>query len=64
MRCYYEGEGEEMRVESRVWKWLNADVEDNAVGMCKQPVMDMLSIEPKERLTAEHVRDRLEVLLE
>lgn len=64
MRCYYEGEGEEMRVESRVWKWLNEDAEDNSVGMCKQLVMDMLRIDPEERLTAEQVRDRLEMLLE
>ena len=64
MRCYYEGEGEEMKVESRVWKWLNEDAEDTLVGMCKQLVMDMIRIEPKERLTAEQVRDRLEVLLE
>lgn len=33
--CYHEGEGGEARVESRVWKWLNASVDDDSVGMCK-----------------------------
>jgi serine/threonine protein kinase len=61
-RCYYEKEGEEMRIESRVWKWLNANVTNDAVGMCKQLVMDMLRINPKDRLTAEQVRVRLEML--
>ena len=63
VRYYYEGEGEEMRVESRVWEWLNTDVKDKFVGMCKRLVMDMLRINPGKRPTAEQVRDRLQTLL-
>jgi serine/threonine protein kinase len=64
MRCYYEREREETRVERRVWEWLNADIKEKSVGMCKQLVMDMLRTDPEEILTAEQVRDRLEMLLE
>lgn len=62
-RCYYERGGEETRVERRVWKWLNTGSTDDSVGLCKRLVIDMLRIEPRDRLTAEQVRHRLEMLL-
>jgi hypothetical protein len=64
--CYYKEkeEEEEMKVESRVWKWLKANVADNSVEMCKELVMDMLRIDPKKRPTAEQVKNRLKVLAE
>ncbi|KAF2668039.1 kinase-like protein [Microthyrium microscopicum] len=63
-RCYYERKGNALSVESRAWEWLNSDVGDEFMRMGKRVVMDMLTIEPRGRPTAEQVRDRLEMLLE
>lgn len=60
-RCYYENKGQ-LKVESRVWKWLTASDSDDPLRLCKQLVMDMLKIDPKDRPSAEQIRDRLRPL--